>query len=114
MALTINPDKFADRFREEKDDTHYLAIGSMAIGIPEITEKNYTEVYARHKFMNPQFPHSLDDVKEHIGMKTNVNLETRVRWLTRIAKNQFNEILYKVDEDERRELKRNYYSKYGI
>ena len=97
MALTINPDKFADRFREEKTDTHYLAIGSMAIGIPEITEKNCKEVYARHKFLNPQFPYLLEDIKEHIGMKTNVNPETRVRWLTRIAKNHFNEILYKIN-----------------
>jgi hypothetical protein len=110
MALTINPDKFADRFRNEKEDTYYLALGSMAIGVPEITEKNCVEVYARHKFMNPQFPHSLDDVKEHIGMKTNVNPETTVRWLTRIAKNQFNEILYKIDEDAKREIRRKYYT----
>ena len=96
MALTINPDKFADRFRNEKADTYYLALGSMAIGIPEITEKNCVEVYARHKFLNPQFPYSLEDIKKHIDMKTNVNPETRVRWLTRIAKNHFNEILYKV------------------
>ena len=96
MALTINPDKFADRFRNEKADTYYLALGSMAIGIPEITEKNCVEVYARHKFLNPQFPYSLEDIKKHIDMTTNVNPETRVRWLTRIAKNHFNEILYKV------------------
>jgi len=94
MALTINPDKFADRFRNEKADTYYLALGSMAIGVPEITEKNCVEVYARHKFLNPQFPYSLKDIKNHIGMKTNVNPETRVRWLTRIAKNHFNDILF--------------------
>ena len=93
MALTINPDKFADRFRNEKEDTYYLALGSTAIGVPEITEKNCVEVYARHKFLNPQFPYSLKDIKNHIGMKTNVNPETRVRWLTRIAKNHFNDIL---------------------
>ena len=31
------------------DATEYLAIGSMAIGISEITKANYKEVYARHK-----------------------------------------------------------------
>ena len=98
MALTIQPKKFENKFVEEKTDTYYLAIGSMAIGVPEITEKNYKEVYARHKFLNPQFPYSLEDVKKHIGMKTNVNPETRVRWLTRISKNHFSEILWNIKE----------------
>ena len=100
MALTINPDKFADRFREGKADTCYIALTSMAIGIPEITEKNCVEVYARHKFLNPQFPYLLEDIKKHIGMKTNVNPETKVCWLTRIAKSHFSEILYKINNGE--------------
>ena len=72
----------------------------MAIGIPEITEKNYKEVYARHKFLNPQFPYSLEDIKNHIGMKTNVNPETIKRWLSRIAQNQFHEIAYNIEREQ--------------
>ena len=99
MALTINPQKFADRFREEKSDTYYFALGSMAIGVPKITKKNALEVYARHKYLNDKFPYSLDDVKNHIGMETNVNPETTVRWLTRIAKNKFHEIEYAIEKE---------------
>ena len=76
------------------DATHYLAIGSMAIGISEITKANYKEVYARHKFLNIECPITLDDVKNNIGLKTNVAKETRGRWLNRIAKNKFNDILW--------------------
>ena len=100
MSLTINPDKFADRFREEKPDTYYFAIGSMAIGVPEITEKNYREVYARHKFLNDKFSYTLEDVKNHIGMKTNVSSETTKRWLSRIAQNQFHEIAYNIEREQ--------------
>jgi len=98
MALTIQPKEFENKFVEEKADTYYLAIGSMAIGVPEITKRNCKEVYARHKFLNQNFPYSLEDVEKHIGMKTNVVPETRVRWLTRIAKNHFQEILYSINK----------------
>mgnify|MGYP003151525010 FL=1 len=98
MALTIQPKEFENKFVEEKADTHYLAIGSMAIGVPEITKQNCKEVYARHKFLNPNFPYSLEDVEKHIGMKTNVVPETKVRWLTRIAKNHFSDILWGMEK----------------
>ena len=99
MALTIQPKEFENKFVEEKADTYYLAIGSMAIGVPEITKRNCKEVYARHKFLNQNFPYSLEDVEKHIGMKTNVVPETQVRWLTRIAKNHFQEILYSINKE---------------
>ena len=99
MALTINPQKFADRFMDEKSDTYYFAIASMVIGIPKITKENILEVYCRHKFLNPQFPYTIEDIKNHIGMKTNVTPETRVRWLTRIAKNKFHEIEHAMEEE---------------
>jgi hypothetical protein len=77
--------------------TEFLAIGSMAIGIGEITKANYKEVYARHKFLEMELiksPITLDDVKDNIGLKTNVAPETRGRWLSRIAKSRFNDILW--------------------
>ena len=85
------------------DTTYYLSFGSMAIGIGEITKANYKEVYARHKFLacNNSFsgkcPITLDDVKNNIGLKTNVAPETRGRWLSRIAKSKFDEILWKLN-----------------
>ena len=99
MALTINPQKFADRFMDEKSDTHYFAIASMVIGIPKITKENILEVYCRHKFLNPRFPYTIEDIKNHIGMETNTVPETRVRWLTRIAKNKFHEIEHAMEEE---------------
>ena len=99
MALAINPQKFADRFMDEKSDTYYFAIASMVIGIPKITKENILEVYCRHKFLNPQFPYAIEDIKNHIGMKTNVTPETRVRWLTRIAKTKFHEIEHAMEEE---------------
>tara|TARA_R110000822_G_scaffold63536_2_gene156020 strand:+ start:564 stop:893 length:330 start_codon:yes stop_codon:yes gene_type:complete len=99
MPLTISPQKFADRFTNNKSDTHFLVLTSMVIGIPEITKRNVVEVYCRNKFLNPQFPYTIEDIKNHIGMKTNVTPETRVRWLTRIAKNKFHEIEYAMEEE---------------
>ena len=74
--------------------TYYLSFGSVGIGISEITNANYKEVYARHKFLNIECPITLDDVKKNIGLITNVAPETRGRWLSRIAKNRFNDILW--------------------
>jgi len=79
------------------DATYYLSFGSMAIGIGEITKANYKEVYARHKFLQSKCLITLDDVKNNIGLKTNVAPETRGRWLSRIAKDKFNEILWKLN-----------------
>tara|TARA_R100001082_G_C4315926_1_gene138964 strand:+ start:345 stop:680 length:336 start_codon:yes stop_codon:yes gene_type:complete len=80
------------------DATEYLAIGSMAIGISEITKANYKEVYARHKFLQSKCSITLDDVKNNIGLITNVREETRGRWLSRIAKDRFERILYNINE----------------
>ena len=81
------------------DTTYYLAFCSMAIGIGEITKTNCKEVYARHKFLNPKINLTLQGVKDNIGLITNVAKETKVRWLTRIAKSHFNEILWSIKDE---------------
>ena len=64
-----------------KEKTSYLAFASPAIGIGDITQKNYREVYLRHKFLchlneyKLDCPVTLQDVKNHIGLKTNVAFE---------------------------------------
>tara|TARA_R110002073_G_scaffold231911_2_gene392992 strand:- start:275 stop:619 length:345 start_codon:yes stop_codon:yes gene_type:complete len=83
------------------DTTYYLSFGSMAIGIGTITKANYREVYARHKFLNANNPLTLKDVEDNIGLITNVAKETRGRWLTRIAKNNFQSILYSLEKEEK-------------
>jgi len=86
------------------DATYYLAWGSMAIGIGEITKKNYTEVYSRHKFvqqicsLSRPFNLTLRDVYAHIGLKTNVALEKTTAWRNRIAKGEWQSIVYNTQE----------------
>ena len=76
--------------------TNYLVIGSGAIGIGEITQTNFKQVFARHQFLQKDQV-TLDDVKNHIGLITNVAEETTGRWLQRIAKSKYNEILWNID-----------------
>ena len=76
--------------------TNYLVLASGAIGIGEITQTNYKQVFARHQFLQKD-QITLDDVKNHIGLITNVSEETTGRWLQRIAKSKYNEILWNLD-----------------
>jgi hypothetical protein len=86
------------------DATYHLAWGSMAIGIGEITKKNYAEVYARHKFLNKlsrygiPFNLTIENVYSHIGLKTNVSPETKSAWRNRIAKSCWQEITYDIEK----------------
>lgn len=94
-----------------KPTTHYLAWGSMAIGIGEITEKNYHEVYFRHKFLNQTsnydttLPITLEDVYQHIGLETNVGRpEPRGKWKNRIVKGVMAELSYSILQEERKTM----------
>ena len=94
-----------------KPATHYLAWTSMAIGIGEITEKNYHEVYFRHKFLNqisirqPLLPITLKDVYQHIGLETNVGKpEPRGKWKNRIVKGVMAELSYSILQEERKTM----------
>ena len=84
------------------DSTYYLIMGSIAIGIGEITEKNYGEVFTRHMFLhriiNTPRKITLEQVYNNIGLKTNVAFETKARWITRIAKGQYKSLEYKTEE----------------
>jgi 5-enolpyruvylshikimate-3-phosphate synthase len=85
------------------DATYYLAWCSMAIGIGKITEKNYTEVYLRHKFF--QLLNKLDctvtlqEVRDHIGLETNVSFETRGKWKNRIVESHMRTLAYNIREE---------------
>ena len=84
------------------DSTYYLIMGSMAIGIGEITEKNYGEVFTRHMFLhqiiNTPRKITLEQVYNNIGLKTNVAFETKARWITRIAKSEYKSLENRTEE----------------
>ena len=82
------------------ESTKHLAWVSMAIGIGEITQKNYLQVYFRHAFLcrvsGIKCPITLQDVKNNIGLKTNVAYETKGKWKNRIIKGIMNSMWYDV------------------
>ena len=89
--INMKDEKTGEEYSEYNPATKYLAWGSMAIGIGEITQINYKDVYLRHLFMNKLstisnvMPVTLDDVRKNIGLKTNVSHETKAKWLNRIS-----------------------------
>lgn len=85
-------------------ETKSLVFGSMGIGIGSITKSNYLDFYARWKVIekfdssfyvyatfvgNEKIYHhlTLDVVKKHIGLSTNVGFESATKWAQRISKN---------------------------
>ena len=104
--IKVRDEKTGEKYDEYHPATKYLAWGSMAIGIGEITQINYKDVYLRHLFMNKLstisnvMPVTLDDVKKNIGLKTNVANETKSKWLNRISKSMYWELEYKMEREE--------------
>ena len=78
----------------------------MGIGIGEITQLNYKEVYLRHLFMTKLSAYSnemlitLEDVRKNIGLKTNVTHEPKGKWLNRISKSMYWELEYNMEREE--------------
>jgi hypothetical protein len=89
---------------ESKDDpntlerlsvtTHTLIFATMAVGLGSITEKNAEEFYRRlawverggafRRSAEGDVPFTLDEVRAHIGMTTNVSDETKTKWNKRM------------------------------
>ena len=104
--INAKDEKTGEEYSEYNPATKYLAWGSMAIGIGEITQINYKEVYLRHEFIiklstiSNKMPITLEDVRKNIGLKTNVVKETKGRWLSRISKSMFHELEYNLEGNE--------------
>ena len=104
--IKVRDEKTGEKYDEYHPATKYLAWGSMAIGIGEITQINYKDVYLRHLFMNKLstisnvMPVTLDDVRKNIGLKTNVTHEPKGKWLNRISKSMYWELEYKMEREE--------------
>ena len=104
--VTKHDEDTGEEYSEYNPATKYLAWGSMGIGIGEITQLNYKEVYLRHLFMNKLstisnvMPVTLEDVRKNIGLKTNVVNETKSKWLNRISKSMYWELEYNMEREE--------------
>ena len=102
--IKVQDEKTGKEYDEYNPATKYLAWGSMAIGIGEITQINYKDVYLRHLFMNKlsaytnEMPITLDDVRKNIGLKPNVVNETKSKWLNRISKSMYWELEYNLED----------------
>lgn len=85
-------------------ETKSLVFGSMSIGIGSITEKNCIDFYARWKtlekldkafylysvFIDNEKTYqylTMDIVRKHIGLSTNVGFESQSNWSKRMASN---------------------------
>ena len=103
--VKVQDEKTGEEYDEYNPATNYLAWGSMAIGIGEITQINYKDVYLRHLFMNKLstisnvMPVTLEDVRKNIGLKTNVANETKSKWLNRISKSMYWELEYNLERE---------------
>ncbi len=93
-------------------ETKSLVFGTMSIGIGHITEKNYLDFYARWKVLEKMDPSfylystfidsqkmyhhlTVDVVKKHIGLATNVSYESNTKWSERMSRNRFSKNLTK-------------------
>ena len=115
MSLIVDTTNVKDNknvcYITDKDNTlHYttptanLAWGSMGIDIGDITYKNYKEVYFRHRFLSSilkyKLAFTLQDVKKHIGLHTNVAYNHRGVWKNRIVKNVMEELEYQIEKEQ--------------
>ena len=104
--IKVQDETTGEEYDEYNPATKYLAWGSMGIGIGEITQLNYKEVYLRHLFMTKLSAYSnemlitLEDVRKNIGLKTNVTHESKAKWLNRISKAMYWELEYKMEREE--------------
>lgn len=88
--------------------TNALIWATMAIDLGRITEKNVMEFWGRlsifqswHPFLNQHMENesgwgprliTLEEVKAHIGLSTNVSDKTRLQWNKRFMENRWREV----------------------
>lgn len=84
-----------DGEQEMSPVTHTLIWSTMAVGMTSITEKNWTDFYARlhaYELLSGAFLRNndgpllvtADQVRQHIGLSTNAGTETEAAWRKRI------------------------------
>ena len=108
MSLNYDFSKVSEheKLHEDKNEwqlTDTLIWLTMAVGIREITEKNYVEFYSRLHFLEklegtfvnadgkPRY-YTIEDVKRRIGLSTNVTNYTRLQFINMKSKRFFQDI----------------------
>jgi hypothetical protein len=85
--------------------TQSVIFSTISAGIGLITEENYIEFWMRVAASDAisQWPKgdeiTLEDVKRHIGLRTNVSKEARATWAKRIFESTEREIRYRIRRD---------------
>jgi hypothetical protein len=96
--------------------TDSLIWHTMAVGIGNITEANVDEFYWRSKFYTGLFggmirsynedtgnwenrDYTATEIRDHIGLSTNVSYESEAKWRNRMVKNFKREVNYQRDLD---------------
>ena len=83
-------------------DTQSIIFTTMAIGMGSITEENWLEFYARMNVLerlHSYTPIPSERIKEHIGLSTNVNNETRSQWIKRYFTYELNDVVWRVNRE---------------
>lgn len=102
------PERNADgEYRKAmKPKTQALIFATMAVGMGRVDAKTYREFYARLSLWAKFCPGgtagiyesiTLDDVRKHIGLSTNVASEPQAKWLKRTAECYMREVLRIAD-----------------
>jgi hypothetical protein len=121
MSLNIDISRIADHdsvcfmptddgTRQWKPITTRIGFTTMVVDIGDITEENAEEFYCRASLisdiyssasMDPEIPLTLDEIRAHIGMRTNVVTLTRKQWLAKVTKtvipNRMREYQWRLD-----------------
>jgi len=81
-----------------QEHAYFICIHMMAIGMGEITEDNYKEVYARTIMLEASCLRDgvpwlkLESIKDLIGSKFNIAFESAAKFSTRIINNTIGEV----------------------
>ena len=70
--------------------TQTIIFGCMITDLGTITEANHEEWFARYKVINPSSKITLENVHDHIGLRTNVINRSRLQWCKGILDNHMN------------------------
>ena len=92
MSLTYDLTKISQEIQESEkmsDTTYRMIWATLMVDIGIITTDNAEEFLARTMLMDSLYgtkPFTLDEVRAHIGLKTNVPTLTRAKFLKKVSK----------------------------
>ena len=85
------------------NDTQSIIFVTITVGMGEITGDNWLEFYARmnlvESIMHWPVPIPPERIKEHIGLRTNVNYESRAKWMKRWIGYELDDIMRKAAKE---------------